>query len=125
MRYRANFPHSLTGAPLLIPGASAAVRGPLERWFGEHRIQPRIVGEFDDTALMKAFGQAGVGIFPAPAVMAEETQHQYGVQRVGHTEEIVVKYYAISVERRLTHPAVVAVSQAARQALFAASDPAP
>lgn len=57
--------------------------------------------------------------------MAEETQHQYGVQRVGHTEEIVVKYYAISVERRLTHPAVVAVSQAARQALFAASDPAP
>ena len=125
VRYRADFPHSLTGAPLLIPGASAAVRGPLERWFGEHRIQPRIVGEFDDTALMKAFGQAGVGIFPAPAVMAEETQHQYGVGMVGHTEEIVVKYYAISVERRLTHPAVVAVSQAARQALFAVGDPAP
>lgn len=119
-RYRADFPQSLNGAPLLLPGEGAAVRGPLGRWFSERRIQPRIVGEFDDTALMKAFGQAGVGIFPAPAVTAEEVRHQYGVEIVGHAEDVVVKYYAISVERRLTHPAVLAISQAAKQALFGA-----
>ena len=117
-RYRADFPHSLNGAPLLLPGEGAAVRGPLGRWFSERRIQPRIVGEFDDTALMKAFGQAGGGIFPSPAVTAEEVRHQYGVEIVGRAEDVVVKYYAISVERRLTHPAVLAISQAAKQALF-------
>ncbi|MDX1253119.1 MAG: transcriptional activator NhaR [Gammaproteobacteria bacterium] len=123
-RYRENFPQSLNGAPLLIPADSAAVRGPLGRWFSERRIQPRIVGEFDDTALMKAFGQAGAGVFPMPAVTAEAVQHQYGVEIVGRAEEVVVKYYAISVERRLTHPAVVTVSQAAKQALFVDSKPA-
>lgn len=112
-RYRENFPASLHGAPLLIPGSSAAVRGPLMRWFSEHQIQPQIVGEFDDTALMKAFGQGGAGIFPVPAVINEETQRRYDVEFVGRADEIVVKYYAISVERRLKHPAVVAVSKAA------------
>ena len=123
-RYRTGFPHSLDGVPLLTPGESAAVRGPLDRWFSERRIHPRIVGEFDDTALMKAFGQAGVGIFPAPAVIAEEVRHQYGVEIVGGAEDVVVKYYAISVERRLTHPAVVAVSQAAKRVLFVDGKPA-
>ncbi|MEO6264926.1 MAG: transcriptional activator NhaR [Luteimonas sp.] len=118
-RYRADFPRSLDGAPLLIPGGSAAVRGPLDRWLREHQIQPRIIGEFDDTALMKEFGQAGAGIFPTPAVIAEEVQHQYGVEIVGRADELMVRYYAISLERRLTHPAVVAVSQAAKQDLFA------
>jgi len=118
-RYRADFPRSLNEAPLLIPGESAAVRGPLGHWLSEHQIQPRIVGEFDDTALMKEFGRAGAGIFPTPAVIAEEVQHQYGVEIVGRAEELVVRYYAISLERRLTHPAVVAVSQAAKQHLFA------
>lgn len=120
-RYREDFPRSLNAAPLLIPGGSAAVRGPLGRWFSERGIQPRIVGEFDDTALMKAFGQAGAGVFPAPEVIAGEVQHQYGVEVVGRAEEVAVRYYAISVERRLTHPAVVAVSQAAKQELFAES----
>ncbi|MGN2390371.1 transcriptional activator NhaR [Pelomicrobium sp. G1] len=120
-RYRGDFPRSLNAAPLLIPGGSAAVRGPLGRWFSERGIQPRIVGEFDDTALMKAFGQAGAGVFPAPEVIAGEVQHQYGVEVVGRAEEVAVRYYAISVERRLTHPAVVAVSQAAKQELFAES----
>ena len=104
---------------MLIPGESAAVRGPLGRWLSEHQIQPRVIGEFDDTALMKEFGQAGAGIFPSPAVIAEEVQHHYGVEIVGRADELVVKYYAISLERRLTHPAVVAVSQAAKQDLFA------
>lgn len=123
-RYRADFPQSLNGAPLLIPGGSAAVRGPLGRWFSERRIQPRIVGEFDDSALMQAFGQAGIGVFPVPAVIAEEVRRQCGVEMVGCAEEVVVKYYAISVERRLTHPAVVAISQAAKQDLFGDARPA-
>lgn len=118
-RYRAGFPKSLSGAPLLIPGSGAALRGALARWLSEHRIEPRIVGEFDDTALMKAFGQAGVGIFPSASVIAEEVQHQYNVEAVGRAEEVVVKYYAISVERRITHPAVVAISQAAKHVMFA------
>lgn len=120
-RYRTDFPRSLHGAPMLIPGEGAAVRGPLARWFSQQQIQPRIVGEFDDTALMKAFGKIGGGIFPIPAVIAGEVEKQYDVEMVGHAEEVFVKYYAISVERRLTHPAVVAVSQAARQVMFATS----
>ncbi len=119
VRYRENFPQSLNDAPLLIPGAGTAIRGPLRRWFSERGIYPRIVGEFDDTALMKAFGQAGAGIFPVPAVISEEMLRQHGAEVVGRADEIVVKYYAISVECRLTHPAVVAISEAAKQGLFA------
>lgn len=122
--HRANFPLALDGAPLLLPGEGAAVRGLLERWFRQQQIQPRIVGEFDDTALMKAFGQIGGGIFPIPAVIAGEVAKQYGVELVGRAEEILVKYYAISVERRLTHPAVVAISQAAKQFVFVDAKPA-
>ncbi len=117
-RYRESFPQSLNEAPLLIPGAGTAIRGPLGRWFSERGIHPRIVGEFDDTALMKAFGQAGAGIFPAPAVISDEMLRQYGAEVVGRADEVVVKYYAISVERRLTHPAVVAISEAAKRGLF-------
>lgn len=121
-RFRPGFPQSLHGAPMLIPGGAAALRGTLGRWFSERRIQPRIVGEFDDAALMKAFGQAGVGIFPSAAVIADEVQQQYQVEVIGRANEVVVKYYAVSMERRLTHPAVVAVSQAAKQELFVEED---
>jgi len=117
-RYRDRFPQSLDGAPLLIQSSSAALRGMMEDWFSSRHIRPAVVGEFDDTALMKAFGQAGTGIFPVAAVVAEEIQRQYHVEMVGITTEVMLKYYAISLERRLTHPAVVAVSNAARQALF-------
>ncbi len=122
VRYRDNFPQSLNGAPLLIPGAGTAIRGPLGRWFSERGVHPRTVGEFDDTALMKAFGQAGAGLFPIPAVISAEIQRQYGTEVVGQADEVVVKYYAISVERRLTHPAVVAISEAAKQGLFVGAE---
>ncbi len=114
-----NFPRALHGAPMLIPGANTIVRGRLMRWFGERQIQPHIVGEFDDSALMKAFGQSGIGIFIAPSVIADEVQRQYGVKAIGRTDDVIERFYAISVERRLTHPAVVAVTEAARQELFA------
>ena len=117
-KHRASFPRLLDGAPLLLPGEDAAVRPKLMQWLDKERIHPRIVGEFDDGALMKAFGQAGAGIFAAPTAIAEEVLRQYEVEAVGHTEAVAEVFYAISVERRLTHPAVVAITTAARQDLF-------
>lgn len=122
-RYRSTFPRSLDGAPLLLPGDKVAVQAPLMRWFNEHQIQPHIIGKFDDSALMKAFGKAGVGIFPAPTILSDEIREQYGVEVIGCAPEVMVRYYAISIERRLTHPAVVAVSEAAKQSLFVEGDP--
>ncbi|PKO56683.1 MAG: transcriptional activator NhaR [Betaproteobacteria bacterium HGW-Betaproteobacteria-21] len=110
---KGEFPACLDGAPLLLPGTEASVRRPLLRWLEEHKVRPRIVGEFDDSALMKAFGQAGVGIFPTPALIADEICHQHGVRRLGTAETVRESFYAISVERRLTHPAVQAITSAA------------
>ncbi len=118
VRYQEGFPQSLDGAPMLIPSDGATMRGVLTRWFSEHQIEPRIVGEFDDTALMKAFGKAGAGIFPAPTVLADEIRSQYEAEVIGRADSVAAKYYAISVERKLTHPAVVAISEAAKTGLF-------
>ena len=117
-KHKGPFPHLLGGAPLLLPGEQAAVRPRLIRWVDEQRIHPRIVGEFDDGALLKAFGRAGVGIFAAPSAIADQVRRQYGVVSVGRTEAVSEAFYAISVERRLTHPAVVAITSAARKELF-------
>ena len=114
----ANCPSALHNAPLLVPGKGAALRGSLERWLGRRNITPRIVGEFDDSALMKAFGQGGAGIFPAPTIIASEIMSQHGVELISTTDELSVRYYAISAERKLTHPAVLAISQAAKQHIF-------
>lgn len=117
-KYHGPFPNCLDGAPMLLPGEDVAVRARLKQWFEKLRIHPRIVGEFDDGALQKAFGQGGIGIFAAPSAIAREVGLQYGVVTMGHTSEVTEQFYAISVERRLTHPAVVAISSAARQKLF-------
>ncbi len=117
-QYAGTFPQRLDGAPLLLPGDDVAVRPKLIRWFDQNRIHPRIAGEFDDSALMAAFGQAGAGIFSAPSAIAEQIREQYGVVEIGATDEITEGFYAISVERRLSHPAVIAISEAARQELF-------
>lgn len=117
-QHAGTFPQRLDGAPLLLPGDDVAVRPKLIRWFDQHRIRPRIAGEFDDSALMAAFGQAGAGIFSAPSAIADRIREQYGVEVIGATEEVAESFYAISVERRLSHPAVVAISEAARQKLF-------
>ncbi len=117
-RHSAAFPGCLHGAPMLLPGEDVAVRSRLIRWFSDKQIRPRIVGEFDDSALMKAFGQAGMGIFPAPKVIAEQVMRQHNVVSIGSTEEVIEQFYAISVERKLSHPAVVAISHAARHELF-------
>lgn len=111
------FPRSLHGAPLLMPGTHTALRRGLDQWLEGEGISPALVGEFDDSALMKAFGQAGAGVFPAPSAIEREVQEQYGVRVVGRTNRVRERYYAISAERRLKHPAVVAVSEAARLVL--------
>ena len=117
-KHKGPFPRALDGAPLLLPGEQAAVRPRLIRWFDEQRIHPRIVGEFDDGALLKAFGRAGAGIFAAPSAIAEQVRSQYGVVAIGRADAVTEAFYAISVERRLTHPAVVAITSAARKELF-------
>lgn len=116
--HRRKFPRSLDNAPLLLPTESTSLRRSLDQWFAGRGIRPRIVGEFDDNALLMVFGQAGTGIFAVPSVVADEVQHQYQVQLVGRLDEVRERFYAISVERRLMHPAVVAICQEARQKLL-------
>jgi LysR family transcriptional activator of nhaA len=117
-KYRKRFPKSLDAAPMLLPMPSSNLRRSLDQWFDERAIRPEIRGEFDDTALAKEFGSAGAGIFAAPAVIESEICKQYGVRVVGRTGEIRERFYAISVERKLKHPAVVAICEAAREKLF-------
>jgi len=112
------FPQNLNGAPLLLPGENTTVRGHLTQWFDNLHIHPRIIGEFDDSALMKAFGHTGAGIFIAPSAIAEEVKKQYGVVSIGHTNEVRAQFFVISVERKISHPAVVAITKTAREWLF-------
>ena len=115
---KGKFPQCLNDFPLLIPGAHASVRQQLEGWLARHQIQPRIIGEFDDGALMNAFGRQGRGAFMAPTVMEQDTIAQFGVEVIGRSTELVDEFYAVSVERRITHPCVVAITDAARGELF-------
>lgn len=111
---KGRFPECLDGAPLLSQGSSSAMRQRLDLWLTEQGVHPRVVGEFDDAALMKAFGREGQGVFMSPTVLEGETCEQYGVKVLGRTEALVEEFYAISVERRITHPCVVAITEAAR-----------
>lgn len=116
--HKGTFPQLLDGAPLLLPGEDAAVRPKLMRWLDKLRIYPLIAGEFDDSALLNAFGQEGAGIYAVPSTISELIQKQTGSILVGQTDQVIEQFYAISTERRLTHPAVLAISQAARQEMF-------
>ena len=119
-RYRERFPQSLQAAPILLPATNTALRGALMQWLDHLEIKPVIAGEFDDSALMNAFGQAGTGVFVAPTVTEAEIARQYEVEPIGRTDQVRERFYAISAERRLRHPAVLAISNAARGALFCA-----
>ena len=116
--YRRRFPGSLDGAPFLLPTGTTALRRELEHWFDAEDIRPAVVGEFDDSALLKVFGQAGAGLFAAPDVIEKEVRRQYGVRVIGRVESVRERFYAISVERKVKHPAVVAIAEAAREKLF-------
>lgn len=119
--FKGKFPSCLDGAPMLIPGADAAVSARLEQWCDANKLRPRVVGEFDDSALMKAFGQRGAGVFIGATVLEAEIKMQYGVKTLGRTDQFVEEFFAISVERRVTHPCVVAIAEAARDRLFAST----
>ena len=107
--------------PFLLPGAPSTVRRTLEQWFDSEGIRPRFVAEMDDSALAKEFGEDGLGVFAAPTVIEAEVLRRYRVRVVGRSEAVRQQFYAISVERRIKHPAVVAICEAARQDIFPAS----
>ena len=112
------FPQCLDDAPMLLQGTASASRQRFDLWLAAHRIRPRIIGEFDDAALMKAFGGEGRGLFMTPSVLEAETAAQYGVRAIGRTPELVEEFHAISSERRIRHPCVAAITDAARDQLF-------
>ena len=117
-KYTKGFPESLTGAPMLLPTQNTALRRYLEQWFDEHDIHPAISHQFEDSAVLKVFGQAGHGLFVTPSAIENHVVAQYSVKVVGRIDQVRERFYAISVERRLKHPAVVAICNAARNELF-------
>ncbi len=118
-RLRRRFPESLNGVSMLLPTSNTALRRDLDGWFEKKGIRPRVEGEFEDSALMKVFGQRARLVFPAPAAIASDVSRFYQVRLVGRTNAVRERYFAISAERRLKHPGVVAITTAARDELFA------
>lgn len=118
-KYSNGFPRSLNDAPMLMPTESSALRAGLELWLKQQSVVPVVVAEFEDRALMKAFGEAAVGIFTSPTAVEEDVISKYDTKVIGRTEEVKERFYAISTERRIKHPAVSAVTEAARDYIFA------
>lgn len=115
--HRRGFPRSLDGAPFLLPSEDSALRLSLEEWFRKERVRPRVVGTFEDSALLDAFGQGGAGLFAMPAAIEGEVRKRYRVRVVGRLPTVRQRFYAITVDRKLRNPAVIAISERAR-ALF-------
>jgi LysR family transcriptional activator of nhaA len=116
--HRRRFPKSLNGAPFLLPAETTVFRRSLEQWFDAEGIRPLVCGEFTDPGLLKVFGQNGTGIFAVRTAVEDETRRQYGVKLIGRVDSIRERFYAISIERKIKHPAVVAITAAAREKLF-------
>ena len=117
-RCRRRFPESLAETPLLLPPSGTSLRRMLDQWFDEQELHPQVYAEFEDGALLKVFGQEGLGLFPAPAALRNEIERQYRVRLIGTIDDLQERFYAISAERRLKHPAVLAITDAARKELF-------
>ncbi len=121
-RYKRSFPQSLDGAPFLLPTENTVIRQSMDQWFLSREIHPQIVGEFEDSILLKVFGQSGMGLFPAPSVIVDEMRKRYNVSPVGTLDEVRVKFYAVSVEKKLKHPVLVAINEEARKKIFGNGD---
>lgn len=117
-RYRGRFPKVLGAAPVLLPADNTTVRRALDQWFDAQQIRPSVVGQFEDFALLRRFGESGAGMFAAPAVLEKRFRKQGNLRVIGRAEAVRNRFYAISVERKLKHPAVVAICEAARHQLF-------
>jgi LysR family transcriptional activator of nhaA len=115
---KGDFPQCLDRAPLLLPSSDNQLRSVIDQWLDKHRIYPRVVAEFDDSALMKFFGQEDAGIFIAPAAIETEVELRYNAVCIGRVDELKERFYAISVERRVSHPVVAAIMETARESLF-------
>ena len=109
---------SLDGAPLLLPTTNTVMRRSLSVWFESVGVRPKVVAEFEDSALLKVFGQQSAGLFPGPTAIAAHIRKQYGVQLVGEIPTVHERYYAISMERRVKHPVVLAIASTARHKIF-------
>ncbi len=117
-RLKRRFPRSLHDMPLVLPTSNTALRHALDQWFDKEHLRPHVVGEFEDPALMTVFGQGAGVVFPAPAAIAGDVCRVYGVRAIGRIAAVRERYYAISAERRLKHPGVLAITSAARDELF-------
>lgn len=124
VRFKRNFPQSLDGAPFLLPVEGSTLRRSLDQFFQRHGIRPAVAGEFQDSALLKVFGQAGAGVFAVPSAVEQDVKHHYGCGVIARTDEVLERFFAVSVERKLKHPAVVAISEQASKFLLEAR-PAP
>ncbi len=118
MTYRRGFPKSIDGAPMLLPTQNTSMRRSVDAWFADLGVSPNIVGEFEDPALMKVFGEAGAGIFPALAAVEADVRRLCDVRVLGPMEGVVERFYAISAERRVKHPGVAALAEGARYRLL-------
>ena len=116
-KLKTGFPGSLDGAPMLLPMRNSVLRRSLDNWFEINEIRPKIVGEFEDSAMLKIMGKAGVGVFPIAKAIRKEVDEMYGVEFIGAIPDVSEKYYALSVERKVKHPAVLAISEVARKNL--------
>ena len=116
--HRRGFPQSLDGAPFLMPSGDSGLRLSLEDWLRRQDVRPRVVGTFEDSALIDAFGRAGAGLFALPSAIEPQVRQQYGVRLVGRLDTVRQRFYAITVERTVRNPAVIAISERARE-LFA------
>lgn len=117
-KLKKNFPQSLSGSPFLMPARNTAISRPLTRWLEDNDVHAKVVGEFDDSALMKVFGQAGCGFFPGPTIASERIQSQYGVRIVAELDTVKECFYAISPERKIKHPAAACILDYAQANIF-------
>ena len=115
---KGKFPQCLTGVPVLLPTDNTALRRDLDYWFEANDIRPQVLGEFEDYALLRAFAQSGTAVFPVPSVFVREMRKQDKIVRIGATTDVKLRFYAISAERKIKHPAVVAICESARKSLF-------
>ncbi len=117
-KIKGTFPASLSGVPILLPTDNTAMRRDLDYWFEVNGVHPRIIGEFEDYALLRAFAQSGTAVFPVPSVFVRDLKKQDNIVQIGSTQEVILRFYAISAERKIKHPAVNAICESARRQLF-------
>ena len=118
--HRRGFPRSLDGAPILLPTSDTVIRRGLDQWLASQGIRPIVVGEFEDYSLLRVFGQKGAGVFPAPQILEKDLKRHHGVELIGRAKGVKGRFYAISVEKQVRHPAVAAICETARRSLSSA-----